>query len=161
MTIFAKSDPVSNQDQVAVILQKAPSKYSSVLTNKFDEKGTNCTVIDLQKAMKQQYDIEKLKLGGDNTDHEDADEGEIALIVADRKKKNLCYLCGSSKHKANDCPLKTVLEVESNARENSKSKGKGKGNKSNKFNGKCNLCGMKGNKEGRMLVNVRRTGNQS
>ena len=79
-TRFEKSAPVSEEDKLAVILEKSHTEYSSVLSTTLKAKGTACTSEDLHEAMRELYRIRHVKKSG-NDDSGDEDEGNRANLL--------------------------------------------------------------------------------
>eukprot|EP00957_Ditylum_brightwellii_P204831 15341016-Ditylum_brightwellii.AAC.1 len=106
-----------------MVLNKAPTKYSAVLTCMQRQKGSALMMNDLQSAMMQLYcTIYSEEKGSDNT-------LEVKLSLTNSEFK--CYNCGGKGHKAFQCT------------ESKKKKG-GTGRNSKK---QCGHCGPKGHND--------------
>ena len=114
-----ESRKIDEDDLVAVILDKAPKEYKSVITAEQQARGENLTLDDLEKAMDHLY--RQMHPG-----IVDNDENELALSAFSGK----CYKCHEVGHKANNCPKRG-----------------NKGGGGRKFKGKCHQCGKEGHRK--------------
>jgi hypothetical protein len=93
-----KIDPY---DLIAVVLEKAPDKYKSILTAEQRHKGTNLTLEDLNNCMN---DLFRTMTPNRSVTKED---NEVALTVTTGGKfKGFCRNCKKTSHKAKDCRFK-------------------------------------------------------
>jgi hypothetical protein len=102
---------------IAIILDVASEEYRPILAVERRLKGEDLTVEDMEKAMCEEY----RQLNHAYTKKIESDS-EVLLFTG------VCYNCGKSGHRANDCKKKTDYQ----------------GTKKAKFLGKCNNCGLHG-----------------
>jgi hypothetical protein len=86
-----KIDP---DDLTAVVLEKAPEKYKSILTAEQRHKGTGLTLSDLNRTMNP------------NTKAATKAENEVSLVAPSFKFKGVCNYCKKPVHLARDCRKK-------------------------------------------------------
>ena len=118
---------LTENDKIAVVLEKAAEEYGVILSNTAREKGNHLAMDDLEDAMKIQWRITK---GTKETKSESAKEYVLSAFTGK------CYKCGKVGHKADKCP-------------NAENSSKNEGNKSGggrQFTGKCHTCGQTGHK---------------
>ena len=77
---------------MAVVLDKAPYEYSTVLAQVSITQGINLTMVHLKYAMKTQWRF----LSKNNVNK----VYELSLSAFSGK----CYKCGGNGHKSNECP---------------------------------------------------------
>jgi hypothetical protein len=94
-----KIDPY---DLIAVVLEKAPSKYKSILTAEQRNKGSNLTLNDLNSCMNDLYRT----MNPNRVDSKE--ETEVALSATSTKFKGICRNCKKPGHMARDCRAKKV-----------------------------------------------------
>ena len=123
-----RSANISEEDQIAVILENAPPAYASTLTAEQRARGADLTMEDLSSAMNQLY---RTMYGTGKEKTTSTKEVQLAT-VGNSGGSNLCYNCGKPGHKAYQCP---------------EPRKPGTGFKGAKFNGTCNYCGKNGHKE--------------
>jgi hypothetical protein len=93
-----KIDP---DDLIAVVLEKAPDKYKSILTAEQRHKGTLLTLTDLNNCMNDLYRTLNPNRGDTREDK------EVALLAATTHKfKGICRNCKKPGHMARDCKTK-------------------------------------------------------
>jgi hypothetical protein len=121
---------INEEDLIAVVMEKAPHKYATVMTVVQATKGDALSLQDLNKVMGNLYrmDMSNLKLDTDK----DSEKSEIALGAVDKSVK--CYTCGKPGHKSYQCKSKDGKKEEVNS-------------KKGKFKGTCNQCGKQGHKK--------------
>lgn len=112
---------IHDEDLIAVVMEKAPRKYASVMTVVQATKGDNLCLQDISKVMNDLYrmDMSNLKLDNKET------KKEVVLGAVDGIK---CYTCGKSGHKSYQC-------------KSGKGNKQGEDAKKSKFKGTCNQCG--------------------
>jgi hypothetical protein len=93
-----KIDPY---DLIAVVLEKAPDKYKSILTAEQRAKGAQLSITDLTNCMNDLYRTM-------NLNHADTkDDKEVALAATTTTKfKGVCGKCKKQGHMARDCNKK-------------------------------------------------------
>ncbi len=91
MQFSGLSKQVDEEDKIALVFEKAPKEYSTILAITEAEKGSRLTMKDLHRAMDTHYRIRY----GDAEVEDDGDE--LALSAFSGK----CYKCGKTGHKAN------------------------------------------------------------
>lgn len=117
------SQKIDQDDLIAVVLEKAPKMYASVLTTEQRIQGANLKLSDFSKAMNEQW-----RISGAGIDEDDDDEeknGEVALAGFNGN----CHICGEYGHRKFECP------------------NKGKVNNNARFRGTCDNCGKHGHKK--------------
>jgi hypothetical protein len=92
-----KIDP---DDLIAVVLEKAPEKYKSILTAEQRYKGTNLTLSDLHNCMNDLYRTMNPSRSEDN------DVKEVSLAATAGKFRGICRNCKKPGHMARDCRFK-------------------------------------------------------
>lgn len=112
------SRQIDQDDLIAVVLEKAPKDYKSILTAEQRKQGANLTLFHLEGAMNDLY-----RTLHPNTTPSNDDNKEVALVAAFQGK---CHYCKKPGHKANECRKK----------------------KAEQKNGKpCKHCNLKGHSE--------------
>eukprot|EP00957_Ditylum_brightwellii_P090737 6910518-Ditylum_brightwellii.AAC.1 len=101
---------------IAMVLEKAPKEYGTVLTVKQRTKGSNLTMADLQEAMTQLFRTTH------GVEDETEDKNKMGMAMADIKY----YRCGKKGHKGYQCNKKAC------------------GKKGNGSKEKCSRCGKTG-----------------
>ena len=122
---------MDQDDETALVLEKAPEMYQSVLVSCIEAKGTALTTDDLEGVMMKRYRLAlKAKKKFGNDDDSDSDN-ELTLSAFTGK----CFRCGKQGHKANQC-------------KDNDDRGGGNPNHGRraKFTGNCNMCNRKGHK---------------
>jgi gag-polypeptide of LTR copia-type/Zinc knuckle len=102
---------------IAIVLDVASEEYRPILSVERRMKGEDLTVEDLERAMYEEY--RQLY----QAYHKKVEDNSETLLFL-----GVCYHCGKSGHRANECKVKIDEQ----------------GNRSNKFLGKCNNCGLRG-----------------
>jgi hypothetical protein len=91
------SRQIDQDDLIAVVLEKAPKEYKSILTAEQRVKGAKITLLDVESAINDLFrTLQPLTVP--NTD-----EKEIALVAAFQGK---CHYCKRPGHKASECRKK-------------------------------------------------------
>jgi hypothetical protein len=94
------SQRIDPYDLIAVVLEKAPNKYKSILTAEQRNKGANLSLTDLNNCMNDLFRTM-------NPNRIDAkDDTEVALSATSTKFKGICRNCKKPGHMAKDCRLK-------------------------------------------------------
>ena len=86
---------LSEDDKIAIVLEKALDKYGVILANTACKKETGLTIDNLEEAMKIQWRIVK------GTKESTSNQGKEFNLAAFARN---CYKCGQTGHKANKCP---------------------------------------------------------
>jgi hypothetical protein len=84
---------LTEDDKIAVVLEKASADYLIILANTARYKGAGLVLDDLEKSMRIQWRIEH---GDDKTGN-----GKDFSLSA---FQGTCYNCGQQGHRANKCP---------------------------------------------------------
>ena len=109
---YAPSAPISDDNLIATAMEKAPKKYSSLITTEVTTKKDSLTLDDLQIVIKEKYRLTINKAGG-NT--EEDDEGEMALNANDNNIE--CHKCKKYGHKDFKCTLNKNKKMGRNSEE--------------------------------------------
>eukprot|EP00957_Ditylum_brightwellii_P210290 15364799-Ditylum_brightwellii.AAC.2 len=88
---------LDEEDQITVVLEKAPKDYASIMANAEWEYGNTLCMKHLEEAMKIQF---RIQYGNDK----DQNAGGNKLTLSDFH--GTCYHCNETGHKANNCPKK-------------------------------------------------------
>jgi hypothetical protein len=124
----ARTIPI--EELVAVVMSAAPNEYASVLTTEQRVKGAALTLEDLESTMDVHYRL----LYPRNVSNDRQDDGEEIGLSA---FNGVCFKCGANGHKANDCPVKKIV----NSARNNFAGQKKQGAHKDKV---CYGCGKKG-----------------
>ena len=88
---------IDQDDLIAVVLEKAPKDYKSILTAEQRKQGVNLTLLDLESAMNDLFRTLHPNTAPSN------DDKEVALVAAFQGK---CHYCKKPGHKASECKKK-------------------------------------------------------
>jgi gag-polypeptide of LTR copia-type len=91
-----KIDP---DDLIAVVLEKAPEQYKSILTAEQRSKGTKLTLAHLRSCMNDLYRTRNPNVTSKN-------ENEVSLAATATKFNGICGYCKKPGHMARDCRKK-------------------------------------------------------
>ena len=86
---------IDPDDLIAVVLEKAPKEYKSILTTEQRNKGTNLTLENLEEAM---HDLYRAM----NSHCQPTNDNEVALVAF----RGTCHYCKKPGHMARDCTVK-------------------------------------------------------
>jgi hypothetical protein len=97
-----KIDP---DDLIAVVLEKAPEHYKSILTAEQRSKGTSLTLHDLSSCMNDLYRARSPNKISNKTDV------EMSLVAPTTKFQGICGYCKKPGHMARDCRKKKAEQT--------------------------------------------------
>jgi gag-polypeptide of LTR copia-type/Zinc knuckle len=95
--VTRKIDP---DDLIAVVLEKAPEQYKSILTAEQRYKGSSLTLADLRSCMNDLYRTKN------PTKNDNRNETEVSLAAPSIKFNGICEYCKKPGHMARDCRKK-------------------------------------------------------
>lgn len=90
---------INEDDKIAIILEKAPAQYQSILTAELRAKADKVKVKDLHEAMKLLF---RALYGKEGAEIEKQKEIQLASVPG----QITCYRCKKPGHKAFQCPEK-------------------------------------------------------
>jgi hypothetical protein len=101
---------IDTYDLIAVVLEKAPEQYKSILTAEQRNKGTNLTLADLRSCMNDLYRTRSPNMTSSKK------ESEVSLVASSTKFNYICGYCKKSGHMARECRKKKADLTKSDER---------------------------------------------